>query len=248
MQYAEKFVAFIDILGFSVLVRESVTPAGRIGLKQLLQALEHPNPAGPDQIIVGRIGDISKSGHQMSYFSDSVAISTDPTEAGLFHLVNHVERIALRLLKLGFLCRGGVTKGLLYHCDNIVVGPALVEAYDLEKNSAKTPRVIVADEITHTAFGYAEPVGSLFKGLLYKDEDGSRIVNILRTLNYYVDAAIQGAPLPPWLTDIQHWLAEEILRLRNARREKECRYVESFKRYFDLVLKPIDELRQPLSR
>ena len=248
MQYAEKFVAFVDILGFSVLVRESVTPTGKIGLKQLLQALEHPNPAGPDQIVVGRIGDISKSGHQMSYFSDSVAISTDPTEAGLFHLVNHVERIALGLLKLGFLCRGAVTKGLLYHRGNIVVGPALVEAYDLEKNRAKTPRIIVTDEIADAAFGYAEPVGSLFKGMFCKDEDRSRIVNILRTFNYHVDAAIQGTPLPTWLTDIQHWLADEILRLRNAQKEKECRYVESFKRHFDLMLQPIDELRQPVSR
>ena len=246
MHYAEKFVAFVDILGFSVLVCESVTPNGKVTLKQLLEALEHPRPAGSDTIIIERIGDISKSGHQMSYFSDSVAISTDPTEAGLFHLVNHVERIGLRLLKLGFLCRGAVTKGLLYHRDNVVVGPALVEAVALEKNSAKAPRVIVTGEISHMALNYAEPVGNLFKTLLYKDEDGSHIVNILRTLGYYVDGAIEGRPLPMWLTDIQRRLADEVLQLRSARREKECRYVESFKRYFDSILKPIEEMRQPL--
>jgi hypothetical protein len=246
MHYAEKFVAFVDILGFSILVGESVTPNGKVTLRQLLAALKHPSPADRDTIIIGRIGDISESGHQMSYFSDSVAISTDPTEAGLFHLINHVERIGLRLLKLGFLCRGAVTKGLLYHRDNLVVGPALVEAVALEKNGAKTPRVTVTDEISHMALGYAQPVGNLFKRLLYKDEDGSHIVNILRTVGYWVDAALEGIPLPMWLTDIQRRLADEVLQLRNAQREKEYRYVESFKRYFDSILKPIEEMRQPL--
>jgi hypothetical protein len=180
MHYAEKFVAFVDILGFSVLVCESVTPNGK--------ALEHPSPAGSDTIIIGRIGDISKSGHQMSYFSDSVAISTDPTEAGLFHLVNHVERIRLRLLKRGFLCRGAVTKGLLYHRDNIVVGPALVEAYKLEKNKVKTPRVIVTDEITNMVRLCRTRWKSL-QEIVVQGRDGSYIVNILGTFNYYIDGS-----------------------------------------------------------
>lgn len=246
-KYAERFVAFVDILGFSVKVCQSAIPNGKISLAQLLEALEHPSPAGPDQIVIGRIGDISKSGHRMNYFSDSVAISTDPTEVGLFHLVNHVERIGWRLLELGFLCRGAVTRGLVYHRDSVVVGPALVEAYDLEKNKAKTPRIIVNDEIAHTALRYAAPVGELFGRVLYKDEDGSHIVHVLRRLNYFVDEAIAGKPLPEKLTEIQRRLANEISELRNAKREKESKYVESFKRYFDSMLKPIEELRQPLS-
>jgi hypothetical protein len=247
-EYAERFVAFVDILGFSEKVRQSAIPNGRISLVQLLKALEHPTPAGPDQIVVVRIGDISKSGHRMTYFSDSIAISTEPTEAGLFHLVNHVEKIGWRLLELGFLCRGAVTRGLLYHRDNAIVGPALIEAYDLEKNKAKTPRIIVRDEIFHTALRYAAPVGELFKRVFYRDEDGSHIVHILRRLNYYVDDAIAGKPLPEELTDIQRRLANEISELSSAKKEKERKYVESFKRYFDSMLKPIAELSQPLSR
>ena len=246
-KYTERFVAFLDILGFSGKVRESANLKGRVNLERLLEALKHPNPAGPDQIVIARIGDISNSDHRLSYFSDSVVISTDPTESGLFHLVNHVERIGWHLLELGFLCRGGVTRGLLYHSNNTVVGPALLEAYEFEKSMAKTPRIIVNDETAEAALKYSAPVGELFRSLLYRDQDGSHTVHILRRMNYYADDAIAGKPLPERLTNIQQGLARQISDLGRAKKDKERKYVEAFKQCFDSMLKPIDEMRKPLS-
>ena len=45
------------------------------------------------------------------------------------------------MLQLGFLTRGAVVKGKIYHLDNIVFGPALVRAVALER-AAQQPRIL----------------------------------------------------------------------------------------------------------
>jgi hypothetical protein len=92
MAYEERFVAFIDILGFKDLIDRSVGPIRSITPEEIREALEIPKPAGTDQIIIGRIGDISESGHRMSAFSDCIAITVHPTEQGLLHLLSMPRR------------------------------------------------------------------------------------------------------------------------------------------------------------
>jgi len=43
--------------------------------------------------------------------------------------------------------RGAIVSGFIYHKNNITFGPALVDAYKLERYSAKNPRIIVAKEL-----------------------------------------------------------------------------------------------------
>ena len=50
------------------------------------------------------------------------------------------------MMSKGILLRGGITVGQLCHKDNIVYGPAMVEAYELESKSAIYPRVIVSEK------------------------------------------------------------------------------------------------------
>lgn len=47
---------------------------------------------------------------------------------------------------MGFLVRGGITIGPLYHDSNIVFGPALVRAATIEKDLARFPRVVLDSE------------------------------------------------------------------------------------------------------
>ncbi len=53
----------------------------------------------------------------------------------------------MALLDLGVLVGGGVSFGPLYHDASVVFGPALVEAYHLESDCAKFPRVIGSDAV-----------------------------------------------------------------------------------------------------
>ncbi|PDZ55088.1 hypothetical protein CON15_23105 [Bacillus cereus] len=56
-----------------------------------------------------------------------------------------VVHIQLEMMRKGILMRGGLAVGLLCHNDNIVYGPAMVEAYELESKLAIYPRVVVKE-------------------------------------------------------------------------------------------------------
>ncbi len=47
----------------------------------------------------------------------------------------------------GIMIRGGVTIGDLYHRNNIVYGPAMIEAYRLESKCAIYPRIIMSEDM-----------------------------------------------------------------------------------------------------
>jgi hypothetical protein len=50
-------------------------------------------------------------------------------------------------LDVGLLVRGGITRGKLFHQNGVVVGPAMVEAYRLERCVARRARVAVSQVI-----------------------------------------------------------------------------------------------------
>lgn len=83
------------------------------------------------------------AGREFSHFSDNFAISA---------LIDHGETVfktlswrITNLLQNGFLVRGGVTVGDLYHCPKIIFGPALVEAVKIEKEVACFPRFLCSE-------------------------------------------------------------------------------------------------------
>jgi len=84
-----------------------------------------PEPVKAEQIVLGRIGDIARSGHRLTAFSDSIIITTDETEQGLMHILQHVGKIGYRLACLGVLYRGGIVNGLVYHDEQQIFGPAV---------------------------------------------------------------------------------------------------------------------------
>ena len=57
------------------------------------------------------------------------------------HLLRHVAKIGFRLIRLKppILCRGGITLGPVYHGGQVIFGPALDEAYVLEKERPGFP-------------------------------------------------------------------------------------------------------------
>ena len=58
-------------------------------------------------------------------------------------LVREIGYLARYLLLLGLPCRGGISLGPLHHEGKVVVGPALIQAYKLERDRAKYPRIVL---------------------------------------------------------------------------------------------------------
>jgi hypothetical protein len=61
--------------------------------------------------------------------------------------LSQIQLIQANLAITGTFLRGGVTRGPIYIDENLVFGPALVEAYELEHKVAKYPRVVVHEKL-----------------------------------------------------------------------------------------------------
>lgn len=120
-------------------------------------------------------------------FTDSIVLATPcetfDAEAEVGMATIHISEFQLILALNGWLVRGGVSLGLLYIDDSVVFGPALVEAYDLESQQARDPRVILSPVVVdlvrrHLAY-YANPYKSPQNGYIVTDTDGIAFINYL---------------------------------------------------------------------
>src|SRR2546426_3373667 len=155
--YEQRTVAFIDILGFSQHVRRTADePAFVARLYDALRLVDRQGRlwvaqaiGGPDTPAAEVAAQTAAMDFRMQVFSDSLVLSQRGNVGGLLFV--RVSQLAMALLELDVLIRGGIAQGSLYHDDTVVFGPALVEAYTLESKRAKFPRVIVSQQGLDTA-------------------------------------------------------------------------------------------------
>lgn len=142
-RYEERLILFLDFLGFKELVDRSTHEPGF--LRQLVAAMDVIAGIGAD------LGDIFRS-QQVTQFSDSVVVSYAVTErSAVFQLLNEIAIAVVRLAERGFLVRGAVTVGSLYHTQHRLVGPAMNAAYGLESKVAVNPRVLIDEKVLQVA-------------------------------------------------------------------------------------------------
>jgi hypothetical protein len=232
LSYSKRFVAFIDILGFRDIIARSTYEPPEITIEKILSALNYPGPVAKGKMLIGKVGDISESNHKATQFSDNIVISTDHNEAGLLYLVDHIEHIVFNLLKLGFFCRGGISSGPLYHNKNIVFGPAMVEAYDLERYKAVHPRVILSENVARFACSMNASQGTVMMRKIYKCED-YYMVHALRLLALALGIPGGSGKFEMDYLNIWLHLRKEMSRLSNPEEKKKIKW---FKKYFESTI------------
>jgi hypothetical protein len=171
LDYQERAVAFIDILGFAALVKASGTDrAARDKVGKLIMA---------DQLysrVMGKFLDFA----EFTFLSDSFVISTEPVNRTI-HLVRETGLLCRYLLLKGFPCRGAITTGLLHHRERVVVGPAFLKAYQLERTVAVYPRIVL-DNVTVRKWIDDEcapdTAQTALKPLVKQDRDGLHFLDI----------------------------------------------------------------------
>jgi hypothetical protein len=139
LPYSDRVLAFIDILGWSEIVSNepSIEKVARAIFTVQRESDLH---AAMSEFVDG--GNLV----QVTAFSDCVVLSCDATSnAAVQRLLTRLCRLYVELLGDGFMCRGAVVVGRASHQDIAVVGPALVEAYRLERDVAVYPRIILRD-------------------------------------------------------------------------------------------------------
>ncbi len=86
---------------------------------------------------------------EVSIFSDSIIISYPGSLSiggAFFHVLLDLVHICIELLGQKMYIRGGVTYGRMYHDKKVCFGPAMIRAYNLEKDVAIYPRVVIDAE------------------------------------------------------------------------------------------------------
>jgi len=160
----KRFVAFVDILGFSDFVgRADEQPELIEKIQKALAALA-THSTGPEN-------EAPHNAIQASVFSDNIVISGHDQPYGLGILLIGTAGICLRLLELGFLTRGGIAYGKLAHDKRMVFGPGLVEAAELERSVAHYPRVVLSESVVARAYELIEQAPD-FGNFLRVDSDG----------------------------------------------------------------------------
>ncbi len=195
-RFQQRFVAFVDVLGFSSIVQrmsseDRLFTTVRDALKDVdrqsrnFQRYRREQKSKRDAIL--REGAAPLVGHsnlQMTAFSDCYVLSE---VSPAWHVLAAVQALATRFLVEGILTRGGVVHGKAYHSGRVLFGPGIVDAYSLESDVARYPRILVSESVRRAVWGYHE---GLWKGqLLKRDVDGCCFVNLL------VPSASSWAPL-----------------------------------------------------
>ena len=130
MEYQKRIIVFIDILGFSESIRKS--NQDKLEVKRIYETMkdlrEFFDPAQ-------NIDESKEMGFdtQVLQISDSLIISKLIHEpGGLFNILQDCSFAIHRLITFGFLCRGIVKYGDLYHKDDMIFGQAFIDAYKAE--------------------------------------------------------------------------------------------------------------------
>ena len=133
--FSKKAVLFIDILGFRKIVQNcQENPSNIQNIYEVLTIIKTH---------FSNFTDI-----QILQFSDSIAISFKANDPGsVIAVIGGIQSLIKRLIIKGYLLRGGLTYGDIYHDSNVIFGPAMINAYDLESTLAIYPRIIIDKEI-----------------------------------------------------------------------------------------------------
>lgn len=175
-QYAQYFVAFLDILGFKDQVNNPNVSCGDI-----LRIYEYLGKAG-ERFYKQRYEEI-KNILKMKIMSDSICIYINAhISNALFELVKFCTTFQRNLLVLEpcVFVRGGITYGDMYAKDDVMFGPALTEAYMLEEMNAKVPRIIMCKStLDYGKSGMDELTQKRLNNIIFRDDDA------FYTLDYF---------------------------------------------------------------
>lgn len=143
-KYEQRFVFFIDVLGFSKKVENSTKSEE---IKNIIDCLKQ------DFIRENKRHNLE---YQITQISDCIIISFKNQPSENFKLLSIILIIeylqANAFVKYGLLFRGAGTYGNLIHNDEYLFGTAYQEVYKLETKYAIYPRIIIEKEILDKLF------------------------------------------------------------------------------------------------
>lgn len=171
---SNRVVVFMDILGFKNIINQFDNQEMNKLVYNIMNYFKWIKESNYKGFLAEH--DIGK---EVTVFSDSIVVSYDASLPGqVFFILLDIIHIQLDLAAKGIFLRGGVSIGNLTHENDIVFGPAMLDAYNLESKIAKYPRIIIDEKVFQFAYnnpGYNntnEQELEYIEGLVRRDNDG----------------------------------------------------------------------------
>lgn len=179
--YTTCYIAFLDLLGFKKIISSKECA----DIVQIFSAIKRIKPR---EIFVNVNGQPETLVNQelvqeikLKIMSDSICFYIDAEKPYAFFLLLatcNVFQSSMAKKEEPILMRGGIVRGKLYVDGDIVFGPGLTEAYLLEEDNAKNPRIIISKETFEDARGKAESeCVDYIDTLTFFDEDEYYVIN-----------------------------------------------------------------------
>lgn len=191
--YQKKIVSFIDVLGFKNLIQKGQPDFSRldvlIGLFRCVSGVKDSIKGSRSKLNTGEIADGTRidmlNDVEVQVFSDCVLMTATPDRYGLTAITGVNAIVYWLLFSHGYWARGGVTIGDIYHEGDIAIGPALIEAYELEDDVAIYPRIVLSKKLrSDPSWKGAEiPVRDDFDGICVLDLFGKHAVRMAEFWN-----------------------------------------------------------------
>ena len=179
MDYKNRVVAFIDLLGFRELVSMSAlhptyadhiysflkeiqareVDEGIYGDTQIFKLDGSADDGKPAKALENKaaiVQELKDDWHiAITQFSDSLVLSCKANNGfACMLLLKFISKLTLSAFSHGFLLRGGITQGLLIHEEGgPLFGPAFIEAYAMESKQAKWARILVDKKVADLVIG-----------------------------------------------------------------------------------------------
>lgn len=185
VRYSLHLITYLDILGFREVIKHKT--AGEIS-KMIRLVREAAAPDSQDK---------EELKQRFEHFSDLIIVATpvySPANVELpiglvFAELLHLVIAQMRLISDGILVRGAVTVGDLVKSWNVVYGPGLIRAYELEHDDAVVPRIVIDPRLfkqlkTNSALRHHDYKTEIkeIRTLIRKDSDGLLFVDYLRAI------------------------------------------------------------------
>lgn len=202
VKYERRVVAFYDIMGWRNKIELAGSDSSNITrLKNIVRLFAATQ---------GEYGVGTQFNGRITTFSDNVVVSAEPGINSLLTVVARLATIQFGAAQMGFLIRGGITIGDILHDEYVVFGPALNQAYDLERLNADKPRIVI-DPATLAAFdGFNDLIG-VEGGVHYIDPWTLKFADLYVKLCNRKDVAAETE-----VTGILQYLGYELRQLKDG--------------------------------